>query len=485
VSETYWLVPALVSDALALLMVTGLSALVLWQFPKQFFRSWVVGQTWRFAGVLLGAAAAAWPGQWLLEFTVLVCMVTASLAVADTGLAYRGLHVEARWRRLAWLLMVATGGGLSAAGVAHDTVIYAPGFLGYMASSAFLVWAFWPAGRHSGILGERIVSGVAVVWVLEALAYPFVIHHLVHWVAPMQVGSALLTVTIGMGMIILLLEQSLGREQRLVLESREQTRELVRTLEALARSRTEAAHHTLVAREQGALVRQIVHDLRNATQALQLIAEEIDAVTRHSAEVQALLAAMDRQLTFISTFLSEKLVWIANRQPGPVEGTAIGPVFEALASTFEPILATRRQTLVVTPPEGPWRLRVSQVELDQIVGNLLRNAHQHTQEGAAIRLWAAVSDGWATFYVADDGPGLSLAAQAAIGRSEPRADGSGVGLANVFALVTRAGGAFGVVSEPGAGATFHVRLPLTAWGEAEPPAAAPASRAAVPVDEAA
>ncbi|MEB3220682.1 MAG: HAMP domain-containing sensor histidine kinase [Candidatus Sericytochromatia bacterium] len=483
-SETYWLVPALVSDSLALLVVTGLSALVLSRFPKPFFRAWVIGQAWRCGAVLLGAAVAAWPGSAVGRLLVVACMAAGSLAVAEAGLAYRGVPLSPAWRLAGWGGLTATAGVLTFAGLGPDALVFLPGFVGYAASSALLVWAFWPTVLTSGVLGGRIVAVGAVVWVLEAVVYPYVIHSHLHWVAPMQVSSALLTVTIGMGMIILLLEQSLGRERRLTLESREQTQELVRTLDALARSQTEAAHHTTVAREQSALVRQIVHDLRNATQALQLIAEEIESITRSSPPVQALLAALDRQLTFISTFLSEKLVWIANRQPGHPGGTAIGPVFESLASTFEPILATRGQVLEVTAPEGPWRLRVSGVELDQILGNLVRNAHQHTPPATHIRMWAAVSDGWVTFYVADTGPGLTLEAQAAIGRSEPRVDGTGVGLSNVFALVTQAGGAFGVVSEPGAGATFHVRLPLTAWGEGETQAAGPASPEALLAGEA-
>lgn len=470
-SETNWLVPALIANATALAMVTGLSALVLLRFPLPFFRAWVASLVCRTLAVALGVLAAMQPGQPWLTALVLSAMSGAAVCMVAAGLAYRKHPLGPRtfWGAIAGLVLA--GGGLHALVPAPNSLMLVPGFAGYVGSACLVVWAFWPTARTAGEIGGRIVAGVSAAWVVESVVYPLLIEGALAWVAPMLVASGLLTVTVGMGMIVLLLEQSLSREHRLVMESREQTQALVRALDALARSRSEAAHHTTVAREQEALVKQIVHDLRNATQALQLIAESIGDATEDRADVQALMGAFDRQLTFISSFLKEKLVWIANRRPGPEAGTAVGPVFESLEATFRPIVATRSQHLSVTLPEGSERLRISAIELDQVLGNLLRNAHAHAGPGCHIRLWAVASDGWMTLFVSDDGPGLSWETQAGIGRGAPRADGTGVGLSNVFALVTRAGGAFGVISEPGAGATFHVKLPLTAWGEAPPPTA--------------
>jgi signal transduction histidine kinase len=217
-----------------------------------------------------------------------------------------------------------------------------------------------------------------------------------------------------------------------------------------------------IAREQEALVRQIVHDLRNATQAISLIMEDVEAAAGGNPRVEQSLAAMDRQVRFISNFLKEKLAWIVDRRPAP-GGTELAVAFEALQATFAPIFASKDQAFVLEPAPAA-ALRLSPVQFEQVVGNLLRNAHQHCPPGTRVRLWTAISDGWATVYVSDDGPGIPLAAQGGLGRSAARANGTGIGLANVHDLVTAAGGLFGLVSEEGRGSTFYATLPLAWWG---------------------
>ena len=50
---------------------------------------------------------------------------------------------------------------------------------------------------------------------------------------------------------------------------------------------------------------------------------------------------------------------------------------------------------------------MSDVQLEQMVGNLLDNAQKYANPGATVKLWCALSDGWATLYVSDDGPGIA------------------------------------------------------------------------------
>lgn len=226
-----------------------------------------------------------------------------------------------------------------------------------------------------------------------------------------------------------------------------------------------------VAKEREALIRQIVHDLRNSTQAISLINEEIQLMAEDNAEIQFGVSAIDRQITFISNFLKEKLSWIkqAQGQPSPAV-TEVGNLLERVAGYFGPRLATRRQHLEFPPLSETVELPIEESELEQIVVHFLDNAHRYAPEGSEIKLWCALSDGWATLYVSNDGPGIPIDQQAKIGepgfRAHPEVPGEGRGLAEVKKLVNANGGLFGFTSRPEAGTTFYVTLPTTRWGMA-------------------
>lgn len=224
-----------------------------------------------------------------------------------------------------------------------------------------------------------------------------------------------------------------------------------------------------VAKEREALIRQIVHDLRNSTQAISLINEEIESEGADRPEILLGVSAIDRQISFISNFLKEKLAWVKNAQGRPtLVPTDLDTALAHIEAQFEPLFTSHGQTLSIEPvPQGE-QLTISEVQLDQILGNLLDNAQKYTPPGSTIRLWVALSDGWATLYVADDGPGIPLEDQPKIGqlgfRGSDQTEGSGIGLANVKKLVNSAGGLFGFTSRPGKGSTFFVSLPTTRWG---------------------
>jgi signal transduction histidine kinase len=224
-----------------------------------------------------------------------------------------------------------------------------------------------------------------------------------------------------------------------------------------------------VAKEREALIRQIVHDLRNSTQAISLINEEIESVGADRPEILLGVSAIDRQISFISNFLKEKLAWVKNSQGRPaLIPTELDAALAQIEAQFGPLFATHGQTLVIEPVPKGEQLTISEVQLDQILGNLLDNAQKYTPPGSKIRLWVALSDGWATLYVSDDGPGIPLEFQPKIGqlgfRGSDATEGSGIGLANVKKLVNSAGGLFGFTSRPGKGSTFFVSLPTTRWG---------------------
>ena len=109
-----------------------------------------------------------------------------------------------------------------------------------------------------------------------------------------------------------------------------------------------------------------------------------------------------------------------------------------------------------------------EVRIHQVVANLLANARAHTPTGTPITVSVASTDAGVEISVADKGPGLSTEDQQRIferfyradaSRARTGADGSGLGLSIVDAVMRAHGGSVSVQSTPGEGAIFTLLFP--------------------------
>ncbi|HEX8359955.1 MAG TPA: ATP-binding protein [Longimicrobium sp.] len=106
-----------------------------------------------------------------------------------------------------------------------------------------------------------------------------------------------------------------------------------------------------------------------------------------------------------------------------------------------------------------------QARLRQVLVNLIGNAVKFTPQDGSITVTASAGPAWGEIRVADTGPGIAEAEQAAIFEPYYRSEGTaqlpgvGLGLAISFALVKQMGGELALESRVGAGSTFIVRLP--------------------------
>jgi signal transduction histidine kinase len=147
---------------------------------------------------------------------------------------------------------------------------------------------------------------------------------------------------------------------------------------------------------------------------------------------------------------------------------------QRMAGAIEPLAQTRGQRVELELPASATPALVDAQRLEQVLLNLLGNAHKYGREGGTIRLSLARHPDEVVLGVADDGPGIAEADQKHIFeryyRSEAettrRKQGSGLGLPIARALVELHGGRLWVTSRQGAGATFWIALP------ADQPAAA-------------
>lgn len=136
-----------------------------------------------------------------------------------------------------------------------------------------------------------------------------------------------------------------------------------------------------------------------------------------------------------------------------------------------PVAELLRQALESDPPgpgiavelECPDGLPAALADPEQVrivLGNLIRNARDAMPEGGRLRLAARVVAAGLEIDVSDTGPGIGPDELGQI--LEPlystKPDGLGMGLAIARSILDKMGGGLSVVSSPGQGATFTVRL---------------------------
>jgi PAS domain S-box-containing protein len=119
------------------------------------------------------------------------------------------------------------------------------------------------------------------------------------------------------------------------------------------------------------------------------------------------------------------------------------------------------------PPDLP-RVRADERRLRQVFDNLIGNAVKYAPDGGEIRIGAEVRGDYVRVFVSDQGIGIPEEEQQAI--FEPfyrvdsslrrKAQGAGLGLFLVKAIVQAMGGDIWVESELGRGSTFYFTLPV-------------------------
>ena len=184
---------------------------------------------------------------------------------------------------------------------------------------------------------------------------------------------------------------------------------------------------------------------------------------RHSREV----AAMRRQVTRLAELI-DGLLDVSRISTGRLrihrEPVDLAALTQEMVARFVPEAERAGSTLDVHltgPCVGSWdRLR-----MEQVLSNLLSNALKYGA-GQPVHVHLEEANGLARLWVRDEGIGIDEAAHARIFQKFERAvserhyGGLGLGLYVVRTLVEAMGGTIRVESQPGAGSTFIVELPL-------------------------
>lgn len=211
--------------------------------------------------------------------------------------------------------------------------------------------------------------------------------------------------------------------------------------------------------------------LHAATDVLQQHRDEPLAVNAQLFEdVQHEIIRMER--------LTGDLLTLARSDLGELELAVAEVDLAALAGKVvrqvTPLAQDRGITLSLAPAKAPVSVEADPNRLQQVLLILLDNALKYTPAGGQVRVQVARHGNEATLAVSDSGEGISAEHLARLFDRFYRVDtarsraqgGAGLGLAIARSLVSAHHGQLSLSSQPGAGTTALVRLPLTARSSA-------------------
>jgi len=159
-------------------------------------------------------------------------------------------------------------------------------------------------------------------------------------------------------------------------------------------------------------------------------------------------------------------------QPRLVE---LGPALAEVRNLLVPSLGERVELTVRCVPDL-WPVMLEDGQLEQILVNLAVNARDAMPDGGRLSIDAGnligARERRVRLSVADTGCGMDpdVAARAfdPFFSTKPHGHGTGLGLATVYAIVTRAGGQARVLTSPGNGTTIEIHLPAVLVTDARP-----------------
>ena len=275
--------------------------------------------------------------------------------------------------------------------------------------------------------------------------------------------------------------------------SLERTLRMVRQAEELAKREAEAAALRDLDRMKDELISTISHELRTPLTVIHGYASRLrrrahtfgaDAVEQSAEHILA-------SSTQLSRLVSDLLDYSrAARGQLEVESERFDLV--ALIQELVPGFQSRAGGRLKC--ELPDRLEAwgDRGRVGQVLANLVDNAAKYAPYGPIV-VRAGTRDGVARVEVQDTGPGVPLAEQDRIWEKFFRgaqvtnhhlAQGSGIGLAVVKAIVEAQGGRVGVESAPGAGARFWFEVPVPVGVEEVRPTLRPSPAAPTLVPDA-
>jgi two-component system cell cycle sensor histidine kinase/response regulator CckA len=213
----------------------------------------------------------------------------------------------------------------------------------------------------------------------------------------------------------------------------------------------------------GRLAGGMAHDFNNLLTAIIGFSE---LAAQHTGETQRTAIAQIGNAAGRASDLTRALLAFARQQPLP---TTVVDVNEAMSATERLLerLIGEDVALELALGADTWSITIERSRLEQVIMNLAVNARDAMPSGGTLSIATEnvhAEDGdFVRISVTDTGIGMDDATRARLFEpfftTKGPGQGTGLGLATSYGIVTQAGGRINVFSELGKGSTFEVDIP--------------------------
>ncbi|SNR79277.1 PAS domain S-box-containing protein [Actinoplanes regularis] len=243
----------------------------------------------------------------------------------------------------------------------------------------------------------------------------------------------------------------------------------------------------------GQLAGGVAHDFNNLLAVIlnytDFVAEELPDNKGAQADLARIRGAAERAQALV-----RQLLVFARREPNHTEEVSLPSIIKSTGDLLTKTLGEQIK-LITKNPAQHLNISADGGQIEQVLLNLVLNARDAMPDGGTLVIEAnrVQLDGdesglqpslpagnYARLLVSDTGTGMSSEvithAFEPFFTTKPKDKGVGLGLATVYGIVSRAGGAISIYSELGIGTTMRVYLPLSeqsATAVAEPRAGLP------------
>jgi len=315
------------------------------------------------------------------------------------------------------------------------------------------------------LAGVLVILGVAAVFA-RTLARPM--NHMMQWLGALATGDY---------------AEPVDRKGRPLSRTRDGEsrrkpyrtyREVFESLDALTAElhRASAESERLEAAREEWVV-GITHDLRTPLSSVRGYADVLASDYEFPGdEVRRQAAIIAKQASHIDALIDDMtLTFRLDADPLPLDRSRVDLIElvrdAAIDLANDPRAAAHEIVFLEPPSAGRVDVDVDPALLRRAIGNLLTNAAVHNPTATRIRVGVTREADRARIVVADDGVGMDAATLGHLfdryyrGTStESGSDGSGLGMAIARQIIETHGGTIEAASEPGAGTTITVVLPV-------------------------